>query len=360
MEISLETLKRVVEAALLMSREPQTAQQLAALFTEEEQVAPLAIVDVCKILMQEYQNRGVELVEVASGYRFQVCLDLAPWISRTMAEKPQRYSRAVLETLALIAYRQPITRAEIEEIRGVAVSTQIMRTLEEREWIRVIGHRDVPGRPGLYATTKQFLDDFNLKSLGELPTLAELRDLDQIAKQLDLGLAPQEENTSIEEGTTPAEQSETQNEQAVSTETSEVAEELENNEAAEELEKHEAAEELENNEAAEELENHEAAEELENNEAAEEFENNEAAEGLENYEVAEEFENHEAAEELENNEAVEELQIIEEAEEWESIEESGQAESIEIIEDADINEDEVEPISSKVYDIAEEELETHE
>lgn len=184
MEISLENLKRVVEAALLMSREPQTAEQIAMLFTEEEQIAPIDIINVCKEIAQDYQHRGVELVEVASGYRFQVCQDLAPWISRTMAEKPQRYSRAVLETLALIAYRQPITRAEIEDIRGVAVSTQIMRTLEEREWVRIIGHRDVPGRPGLYATTRQFLDDFNLKSLGELPTLAELRDLDQIEADL--------------------------------------------------------------------------------------------------------------------------------------------------------------------------------
>lgn len=180
MELSVDQIKRIVEASLLMNREPQTAKKIAELFTPEENITERAVVDTLTLLTEDYRGRGVELVEVATGYRFQVCADLSPWIQRTMTEKPQRYSRALLETLALIAYRQPITRAEIEEIRGVVVSTQIMRTLEEREWVRVIGHRDVPGRPALYATTKQFLNDLNLKSLGELPTLAELQDLDKV------------------------------------------------------------------------------------------------------------------------------------------------------------------------------------
>jgi segregation and condensation protein B len=179
-DLSVELIKRILEASLLMSREPLSAKKLAELFTPEENITERAIIDALTLLTEDYRGRGVELVEVASGYRFQVCADLAPWIQRTMTERPQRYSRALLETLALIAYRQPITRAEIEEIRGVVVSTQIMRTLEEREWVRVIGHRDVPGRPALYATTKQFLNDLNLKSLGELPTLAELQDLDKV------------------------------------------------------------------------------------------------------------------------------------------------------------------------------------
>ncbi len=198
MELSVDQIKRIIEASLLMNREPQPAKKLAELFTPEENVNERAIIDTLTILADDYRGRGIELIEVATGYRFQVCADLAPWIQRTMAEKPQRYSRALLETLALIAYRQPITRAEIEEVRGVVVSTQIMRTLEEREWVRVIGHRDVPGRPALYATTKQFLNDLNLKSLGELPTLAELQDLDNIdgeIQQLNLDISNAQENT---------------------------------------------------------------------------------------------------------------------------------------------------------------------
>jgi segregation and condensation protein B len=132
-------------------------------------------------------GRGFELAEVASGWRFQVATDLAPWVNRLWEEKPQKYSRALLETLALIAYRQPITRSDIEEVRGVAVSSHIIKTLAEREWIKVVGHRDVPGRPSLYATTRQFLDYFGLKSLEELPTLGELKDIDSLNQALELG-----------------------------------------------------------------------------------------------------------------------------------------------------------------------------
>ncbi len=131
-------------------------------------------------------GRGIELKKVASGYRFQVKQDLNEWVSRLWKERPQRYSRALLETIALIAYRQPITRAEIESVRGVSVSTNIIRTLQEREWIRVVGHRDVPGKPALFGTTNAFLDSFGLQNLDDLPTLAEIRDMESLVPELQL------------------------------------------------------------------------------------------------------------------------------------------------------------------------------
>jgi segregation and condensation protein B len=137
-------------------------------------------------ITEECDGKGFELKEVASGYRFQVKTEYGQWVSRLWDERPPRYTRALLETLALIAYKQPITRGDIEEIRGVTVSTNIMRTLLEREWIRVVGHRDVPGKPAIYATTKSFLDYFNLSSLDELPTLSEIKDLDKVNEELDL------------------------------------------------------------------------------------------------------------------------------------------------------------------------------
>lgn len=141
---------------------------------------------VIKTLQEECEGRGVELKRVASGYRYQTRSDVQPWVARLWQEKPPRYTRALLETLSLIVYRQPITRGEIEEVRGVGVSSQIIKTLLEREWVRVIGHKEVPGRPALYGSTKQFLDYFNLKSFDELPSLAELMDLDQVHPELDL------------------------------------------------------------------------------------------------------------------------------------------------------------------------------
>ncbi|TNF37482.1 MAG: SMC-Scp complex subunit ScpB, partial [Gammaproteobacteria bacterium] len=137
-------------------------------------------------LQEDYEGRGLLLKEVASGYRFQVAESYAPWVSRLWEEKPPRYSRALLETLALVAYRQPITRGEIEEIRGVSVSSHILKTLLERDWVRVLGHKDVPGKPAMYGTTREFLDYFNMKSLDELPTLAEIKDLDKIHPELAL------------------------------------------------------------------------------------------------------------------------------------------------------------------------------
>lgn len=186
-----QQLKNIIEAALLAAGEPLSIERLLSIFGENppDRAEMRAALDD---LAQDYAGRGVELIEVGSGFRLQVRQEYAQWVSRLWEERPMRYSRALLETLALIAYRQPITRAEIEDIRGVAVSTHIVKTLHEREWIRVLGHRDVPGKPALYGTTRHFLDHFNLKSLDELPTLAEIRDLDNINIQLDLPEPPPE------------------------------------------------------------------------------------------------------------------------------------------------------------------------
>ncbi len=183
---SEEKLKQIVEAALLAAGRPLSLDQLLALFDEREQPEKKALRDVLASLKEDYEGRGIEVVEVGSGFRIQVRAGLSPWVSRLWVERPPKYSRALLETLALIAYRQPITRGEIEDIRGVSVSSNIIKTLTEREWVRVVGHRDVPGKPALYATTREFLDYFNLKSLNDLPTLAEIRDLDSINRELEL------------------------------------------------------------------------------------------------------------------------------------------------------------------------------
>ncbi|WP_018231603.1 SMC-Scp complex subunit ScpB [Thioalkalivibrio thiocyanodenitrificans] len=187
-----DLLKKIIEGALLAANRPLSVEQLERLFEGDGHPDRAAIRSALGQLSEDCDDRGYELKEVASGFRFQVRETVAPWVSRLWEERPPRYTRALLETLALIAYRQPITRAEIEEIRGVAVSTQIVRTLTEREWVRVVGHREVPGRPALFGTTRQFLDYFNLKSLDELPTLAELRDLDKLHPELDFD-GPQEE-----------------------------------------------------------------------------------------------------------------------------------------------------------------------
>lgn len=180
-------LKRILEAALLAAGEPLSLDRLRGLFSEGHQPEPARLRKALEWLAADYAHRGIELAEVASGYRIQVRVDYARWVSRLWEEKPGRYSRALLETLAIIAYRQPVTRGEIEEVRGVTVSTGIMRTLQERGWVRVIGHRDVPGRPALYGTTRAFLDYFNLASLEQLPSLLELRDVAPEHPELDLG-----------------------------------------------------------------------------------------------------------------------------------------------------------------------------
>lgn len=183
--MSQPKLKQIIEGAVLAADRPLSIDQLSQLFGTQppERSDIKAALDEIE---QDCEDRGFELKRVASGYRFQVRHELSEWISRLWEEKPARYSRALLETLALIAYRQPITRGDIEEIRGVSVSTNIMRSLMEREWIRVVGHRDVPGRPAIYATTKIFLDYFNLESLEELPPLAEIKDLGKVNEELDL------------------------------------------------------------------------------------------------------------------------------------------------------------------------------
>ncbi|MBT3014028.1 MAG: SMC-Scp complex subunit ScpB [Candidatus Thiodiazotropha sp. (ex Lucina aurantia)] len=181
-----ERLKQIVEAALLAAGRPLNLDQLQSLFPEQEAPDKKQLREVLAQLSDDYQGRGIEITEVGSGFRIQVRAEFSPWVSKLWAERPPKYSRALLETLALIAYRQPITRGEIEDVRGVSVSTNIIKTLTEREWVRVVGHRDVPGKPALYATTREFLDYFNLKSLNELPTLAEIRDLDSINRELEL------------------------------------------------------------------------------------------------------------------------------------------------------------------------------
>jgi segregation and condensation protein B len=183
--MQIEQLKPIIEAALLAASQPLTVAQLGELFAEEDQVDREAVARALEALGEDCAGRGVELREVASGFRYQVRQDVHPWVSRMWTEKPSRYSRALLETLALIAYRQPITRPEIEQIRGVVVSSNIIKTLEEREWIRVVGHRDVPGRPALFGTTRAFLDYFSLKSLDELPPLSEIRDMEDPQLRLD-------------------------------------------------------------------------------------------------------------------------------------------------------------------------------
>lgn len=185
--MNLQELKNIVEAALLASDTPLSVTRLQKLFGDDAPERD-ALRKVLELLASEYAERGIELKEVGSGFRIQVKQELAPWITKMYEEKPVRYSRALLETIALIAYRQPITRAGIEEIRGVSVSSNIIKTLLEREWVRVVGHRDVPGKPALYGTTKQFLDYFNLKSLSELPPLAEMRSIETIQQEFDLKL----------------------------------------------------------------------------------------------------------------------------------------------------------------------------
>ncbi|MGW8310650.1 MAG: SMC-Scp complex subunit ScpB [Thiogranum sp.] len=186
-----QRIKYIVESVLLAAGKPLGLDQLLAVFGDGEKPERDDIREAVTALQQDYAERGIELVEVASGYRIQVSQSMETWVSRLTEEKPARYSRALLETLALVAYRQPITRGEIEDIRGVSVSSSIMKTLQEREWVRVVGHRDVPGRPAMYSTTRQFLDYFNLNGLDDLPTLMELRDIDVINAELDLELPGQ-------------------------------------------------------------------------------------------------------------------------------------------------------------------------
>jgi len=178
--MDIDKLQAILEALFAASDKPISINQLFELFVGDiDQPSKDDIRKAIEGLTERYRHGGIELKQVASGFRLQVRADYEPWVARLWEQKPPRYSRALMETLALIAYRQPITRGEIEDIRGVSVSTNIIRTLEERDWVKSLGHKEVPGRPTLYGTTREFLDYFNLKSLNELPTLAEIRDLDQ-------------------------------------------------------------------------------------------------------------------------------------------------------------------------------------
>ncbi|WP_430462914.1 SMC-Scp complex subunit ScpB [Thalassolituus sp. LLYu03] len=180
-------LKNILEAALMAAGGPLSLERMQTLFDEHETPSFGDLRAALTELKSDLLGRGVELAEVASGYRLQVRTEVAPWVARLWEERPQRYSRALLETLALIAYRQPITRGDIEDVRGVVVSSSIMKTLLEREWVRVVGYRDVPGRPAMYATTREFLDYFGLKSLEDLPSLSEIKELDDANRRLELG-----------------------------------------------------------------------------------------------------------------------------------------------------------------------------
>lgn len=170
-------LKQIIEAMLFAANRPLSAKALRQLFPELERPGLDDLQQALSALRADYQGRAVELAEVASGYRFQVRQEWSRWVALLFVEKPPKYSKALLETLAIIAYRQPVTRGDIEDIRGVAVSTGIIQTLLEREWVRIVAHKEAPGRPALYGTTKQFLDYFNLSSLNELPSLQELQGL---------------------------------------------------------------------------------------------------------------------------------------------------------------------------------------
>lgn len=204
--VDKDMLRKIVEGAILAAAQPLTVARILELFDEEVAPAKDEVLAALQDIQADNAERGFELKEVASGWRFQVRGETAPWVNRLWDEKPQKYSRALLETLALIAYRQPITRGDIEEIRGVAVSSHIMKTLMERDWVKVVGHRDVPGRPSLYATTRQFLDYFNLKNLEDLPSLSEIRDLDELNNVLDLGeegLGEKDEDVITESSASP-------------------------------------------------------------------------------------------------------------------------------------------------------------
>lgn len=192
------SLKCILEAVLLAAGEPLDRAALTSLFEEDERPGDAELAQALAELQEDYAERGLELKEVASGFRIQVREGMTPWVSRLWEERPQRYSRALLETLALIAYRQPITRGEIEEVRGVAVRSNIIRSLQEREWIRVVGHRDIPGKPALFGTTRAFLDYFNLTSLDDLPSLAEIKDMDGFEPELDFGLLAEAANVDHE------------------------------------------------------------------------------------------------------------------------------------------------------------------
>jgi segregation and condensation protein B len=190
-------IKRIIEAMLMASRDTLSVKQITRLLNNEENITESQVKKIINELITDYAARGIELKELAGGYRFQICNDLSIWINRLFEERPPRYSRALLETLAIITYKQPITRAEIEDIRGVSISTNTIKTLLERKWIKIAGHKNVPGKPVLYGTTNDFLDYFNLKSLKELPDLEQIISEKKISEQLELDFAVGESNNDV-------------------------------------------------------------------------------------------------------------------------------------------------------------------
>ncbi|MDA9579659.1 SMC-Scp complex subunit ScpB [Luminiphilus sp.] len=224
-------LVQILEGALMVAGEALSIQRLSQLFDEFDRPANTDLREALDEVGRRCEGRGYELVQVATGYRFQVRQNLSTWVGRLWQERPPRYSRALLETLSLIAYRQPITRGEIEEIRGVAVSTNIVKTLQERDWVRIVGHRDVPGRPAMYATTRQFLDYFNLKSLEELPPLAEIKDLENLSGDLPLEILGAEIAEPETEANAPAIDAETADEMPAGNTSEEPSSEGEHSEA---------------------------------------------------------------------------------------------------------------------------------
>ncbi|MFW2440767.1 MAG: SMC-Scp complex subunit ScpB [Arenicellales bacterium] len=190
-------LKNIIEAAIMVSNEPITIERILGMFTDASKPERATVKELLLELEEDYAKRGFELRCIDKGYRLQTREEYSPWLARLSVGRPPRYSRAMLETLAIIAYRQPVTRGEIEEIRGVAVSTDIIRTLQEREWVRQVGVRDVPGKPALFGTTKGFLEYFSLEGLSQLPTLQDIRDMDTIAAELNMKL-PLEEKSADE------------------------------------------------------------------------------------------------------------------------------------------------------------------
>lgn len=184
-----DLIKKIIEGALMAAGKPLDIARIESVFEDDERPPRDQIKAALEEIESDCRGRGFQLKQIASGYRLQVNQELATWVNRLWEEKPKRYSRAMLETLSLIAYRQPLTRGDIELVRGVAVSSDIIKTLQEREWVRVVGYRDVPGKPALYATTKQFLDYFNVKSLEHLPALSEIKDFTELDPELELALS---------------------------------------------------------------------------------------------------------------------------------------------------------------------------
>ena len=202
-DVENSELQNIIEAALFAASEPLGVRKIQALFDEEVKPSKETIYEVIEKLTELYASKAMDLVKIGNGWRFQTAEKYAPWMRKLSAAKPPRYSRAQLETLSIIAYRQPVTRGDIEEIRGVAVSSDIIRVLEERGWIREIGHRDVPGRPALFGTTQEFLSYFNLHGLSELPELIQERHFEDIAKEMNMNLPFEElDNEAIVDETT--------------------------------------------------------------------------------------------------------------------------------------------------------------